>query len=133
MKHECQILLIKRNILSIILIRDLARAEICMGSYLTIVVFCRGYSDRQNAISGGLNGNGENGETPQVSGAPGSAASRRWKTFPDESLPDLIRLVRNAASMNCSRILVLFSSLDDLITTYLKFSIPCTQSVCSFK
>jgi hypothetical protein len=45
--------------------------------------------------TGGQGGNPENGETPSASGAgvPGSAASRRLKSFPEESLPDLIRLV----------------------------------------
>lgn len=48
------------------------------------------------ASPSGVNGaSGDNGETPSVNGngQPGNGTSRKLRTFPDESLPDLIRLI----------------------------------------
>ena len=46
-------------------------------------------------FAGGQNGNPETGETPSASGAgvAGGTAAKRLKLFPEESVPDLIRLV----------------------------------------
>ena len=47
-------------------------------------------------FAGGQNGNPETGETPSTSGAgvAGGTAAKRLKLFPEESVPDLIRLVK---------------------------------------